>query len=156
QTTFLGFLNDKVDYRARGSGTSWWLLDEPAWRDDFLALRWFAGRFRERAGSWKGRVRMSFRVDLSRPQWRREYLDGLVDLVVTNAIRESGGIALETARRNGESLWAYGEPPLDPGETRAWCVRAWLDGADGLVPWQSVGTAKAWERPEPTALLYPD
>ncbi|MCI0586043.1 MAG: hypothetical protein L0323_04280 [Planctomycetes bacterium] len=155
ETRFLGFLNDKVDFRARGAGTSWWLLDEPAFRDDFLALRWYARRFRDGVGAAKGRARMLFRVDLSRPQWRREHLDGLADLVVCNALRESGGIALETARRNGEVLWSYGEPPLDPAETRAWCLRAWLEGADGMVPWQSVGTPEAWKRPEATALLYP-
>ncbi len=155
ETRFLGFLNDKVDFRARGAGASWWLLDEPAFRDDFLALRWYAGRFREGVVAAKGRARMLFRVDLSRPQWRREHLDGLADLVVCNALRESGGIALETARRNGEILWSYGEAPLDPGETRAWCLRAWIEGANGMVPWQSVGTPEAWKRPEATALLYP-
>ncbi|HET6204521.1 MAG TPA: hypothetical protein VFI25_17150 [Planctomycetota bacterium] len=157
-TLFLPFLNNKVDYRARGSGTSWWLLDEPAWRDDFLALRWFGERFRAGLSLAKSKAKVAFRVDLSRPEWRREHLDGVVGLLVCNALRESGGVALETARRNGETVWSYGEPPppgAGPDRTRAWCLRAWLDGADGMVPWQSVGTAESWRRPEATALLYP-
>ena len=158
ETRFLGFLNNKVDYRASGRGTSWWRLDEPAYRDDFLALRWFAERFREGVARGKGNAKMLFRVDLSRPEWRRDLLDGVVDLLVCNELAASGGIALETARRFGEEVWSYGEAPppsADLDRCRRWVREAWLAGADGLVPWQSVGTAESWTRADPTALLYP-
>jgi hypothetical protein len=158
QTRFLGFLNNKVDYRERGRGTSWWRLDEPAYRDDFLALRWFAKRFHEGVARAGGESRLLFRVDLSRPEWRRDLLDGDVDLLVCNALEASGGIALETARRFGEEVWSYGEAPLpgvDGDRCRRWVLDAWRSGADGIVPWQCVGTSESWSRLEPTALLYP-
>ncbi len=165
RTRFTCYLNNKVDYRRTGRGTSWWLLDEPAYRDDFLALQYFARLFRESTALERGRPRpgppdpkMVFRVDLSRPEWRRDHLDGLMDLVVTNRWRDRRGTILGTARAFGEECWSYGEAPKPdrpPVETWAWAVRDFLRGADGMVPWQSVGRQDSWEVPEGTALILP-
>ncbi|NUQ01424.1 MAG: hypothetical protein HUU35_16395 [Armatimonadetes bacterium] len=159
QTQFQGYLNNKYDYRdpARGGrGTSWWLLDEPMHRDDWLALAWFAHLFQRGAS---GTPNLVFRADISRPQWQRQWLDGLVDLAVL------GGAWYDHPERTGRWLaregavgWHYatanpvGAPNTD---AVAWCLRAWLLGADGIVPWNSVGDEAHFERPEATALLLP-
>jgi hypothetical protein len=45
------------------------------------------------------------------------------------------------------------------GTTRAtdvaWCVETWALGADGVVPWQTIGKADSWTKPDDLALLYP-
>ena len=54
KSTFQVYLNDKYFYKqydekkkARGKGTSFWLLDEPANIDDYLALAFFGKLFRQ-------------------------------------------------------------------------------------------------------------
>ncbi len=37
----------------------------------------------------------------------------------------------------------------------AWCVEAWALGADGVVPWQTVGTTTSWQKPDDLSLFYP-
>lgn len=159
RTRFLAYLNNKVLYRERGRGTSWWLLDEPAYRDDFLALAWFGRLFRDGvAAAGPGPGQFLFRIDLSRPEWRRDHLDGLVGLVVTNRWGDRGATIRETARAFGEAGWSYGEAPAPDRaavETWAWCLRAALAGADGLVPWDSIGRQESWAQPEGTALILP-
>ncbi|MBK9384602.1 MAG: hypothetical protein IPN34_07260 [Planctomycetes bacterium] len=156
-TRFQVFLNNKVDFRKSGSGTSWWLLDEPAYRDDFLALRWFADQHRAALPA-EARSSLPFRVDLSRPQFRREHLDGAIDLAVNNAARWWPEPSLRPVREGIEQLWSYGEAPA-PSEPlvrcAAWIYETFASGADGLVPWQSVGAVEHWREPSPLALLLP-
>jgi Domain of unknown function (DUF4091) len=37
----------------------------------------------------------------------------------------------------------------------AWCVDVWSLGADGVVPWQTVGNADSWNHADELALFYP-
>ena len=37
----------------------------------------------------------------------------------------------------------------------AWCLDAWCLGADGVVPWNTIGTARSWTEPDQTCLFYP-
>jgi hypothetical protein len=37
----------------------------------------------------------------------------------------------------------------------AWCVEAWSLGADGVVPWNTIGKADAWQTPDELSVLYP-
>jgi hypothetical protein len=37
---------------------------------------------------------------------------------------------------------------------RAWCWRAWVTGADGIVPWNTVRGMEAWNRAEPLTVFY--
>ena len=39
--------------------------------------------------------------------------------------------------------------------SEAWALKAYLMGADGILPWNSIGRMKAFEEPTPTALIYP-
>jgi len=156
RTRFHVFLNNKPDIRfsRREPEGAWWRLDEPVTPDDHLALRYFALRTREGIRGLKG-VSVQFRADLSRPQCRREWLDGLLDLdVVAGSYRRYP----ELVFGRGEEVWIYGGIPL-PGAGReagrAWILQSFLDGADGVLPWQTLGDAKHWEEPDDNAILLP-
>jgi hypothetical protein len=173
-TLFQGFLNNKNNFKAAGwsRGSSPWLLDEPANLQDFWALRYFARAFREgveqaravakeRTGDAAGPAvpRMVFRADISRPQWRRDALDGLIGYhVVSSAMREYPRLVFDRKRRFGELVVEYGttngltQSNVQPA---AWCLDAWSLGADGVVPWQTIGTAESWRKADELALFYP-
>ena len=153
-TSFQLYLNDKNNYWKADRDSSWWLLDEPAYRDDFLALAYFGRLTKEGLAQVPG-APLRFRVDLSRPQWRRSHLDDLVGLdVIGGVYREYP----ELVFGRGEDVWTYGSVPA-PGangqSARAWCVQAFLDGCDGVVPWQTIGRQDSWKIPEDTALILP-
>ncbi|MEP6756282.1 MAG: hypothetical protein ABJA67_12330 [Chthonomonadales bacterium] len=158
-TTFQFYQNDKNFYKdpkTGGRGTSWWLLDEPNYRDDWLALAFFARLFQE--GNNATPVKMVHREDISRPQWQRDYLTGLVQLmVVSNEIYNKPAL-MNHYRRQGITLWNYGSAN-EVKETNltaeGWAIRAWLAGADGVVPWNSIGGDENYTKPEATALLLP-
>src|SRR5262249_21382826 len=96
-TLFQCLLNNKVDYKRSGwsRGSSPRLIDELDSYQAFWALRYFARASHEginqadgSADSHASRPRMVFRADISRPQWRRDSLDGLLDYhVVGGAVR---------------------------------------------------------------------
>jgi hypothetical protein len=167
RTAYHVYLNNKIDFRRRGRGSSWWRLDEPAYRDDFLALRYFAEAFREgrdaardeRSSRADRHADVGFRIDLSYPEWRRGFLDGLVDLNVTTGLDGFRREFVDRPReRFGEAVWRYGTTPqVTDGlaATAIWAVDAWLSGADGLVPWQTIGRQDSWREPEATAILLP-
>lgn len=145
-TDFHVFLNDKNLYWKPDADACWWTLDEPMFRDDFLAIRYFAGLTREGLAAQPG-SRLRFRIDLSRPQWRRDLLDGLIGLdVVSPAYKEYPALVFG----RGEEVWNYGTASAAP---HAWIVQAFLDGCDGVLPWQSIGSEKAWSEYEETALM---
>jgi hypothetical protein len=155
------YQNDKHYYKdpkMGGRGTSWWLLDEPNYRDDWLALAYFGRLFREGMKPFPD-VPIVHREDISRPQWQRDYLDGLVDLmVVSGELYNKGPRLKEMKEKLGVKFWNYGEAnPISQTNltAEAWAIRAWLAGADAIVPWQSVGTDENYEKPDPTALLLP-
>ena len=112
ETLFQGFLNNKNNLKFNGwsRGSSPWLLDEPASFQDYWALRYFGRAFHEginqvaapdarvsrpsQADSHSEGVpaaaspRLVFRADISRPQWRRDSLDGLLDICVDHLATE--------------------------------------------------------------------
>lgn len=161
KTQFQLYQNDKYYYKdpkTGGKGTSWWLLDEPNHRDDWLALAYFDGFFYTGIKRTPG-VSLIHREDISRPQWQRDYLDGHVELmVVSGEIYTKGPRLQEMREKLGVRYWNYGTANAvkrSNTEAEAWAVRAWLAGAEGIVPWQSVGSDENYARPEETALLLP-
>ncbi len=159
---FQGFLNNKNNFKANGwsRGSSPWLLDEPANFQDYWALRWFGEAFHEgvRKGD-PGPARLAFRADISRPEWQRDSLDGLLDYnVVSGAFRRYRRIVLDRKRADGQFVTEYGSSnPIEAPNTHsaAWCLDAWCLGADGVVPWQTIGKGDSWEQADELALLYP-
>jgi hypothetical protein len=183
ETLFQGFLNNKNNFKARGwsRGSSPWLLDEPANFQDYWALRYYAKAFHEginqaasdgtgsRSSASADRTqtlpasvaapRFVFRADISRPQWRRDSLDGLLDYhVVGSAMRNYLDLVTERKRAFGEIVLEYGSTnPVEASNLQpvAWCLDVWALGADGVIPWQTIGTSQSWERADELALLYP-
>jgi len=155
RTQFQVFLNNKPDVRfgRHENEGAWWRLDEPVTLEDHLALRYFGRRAVEAVRDLKD-VRIKFRADLSRPQLRRDLLDGVLGLdVVAGSYRQYP----ELVFHRGEEVWIYGGVPIGgSGEAgRAWTIQCFLDGGDGVVPWLALGTVKAWDQMEDTALLLP-
>ena len=102
---------------------------------------------------------MAFRADISRPQWRRDALDGLLDYhVVGSAMRAYPRLVFERKRTRGEIVVEYGGTnPLAASNLQpvGWSLDAWSLGADGILPWQTVGNGDSWRRADELALFYP-
>jgi len=178
RTQFQCYLNNKNNYKdpkQGGRGTSWWLLDEPNYRDDWLALEYFGRLFAEgenrdgahfrqepRFGllSRMGSVPVfAFREDISRPQWQRTWLRDSLDLMVlSSTLFEKNRRCLAIQRETGCTLWNYGEGNRisDSNLTAVlWPLRAYLAGAEAIVPWNTIGDDGDYNEPDPTAILYP-
>src|SRR5262249_49346403 len=164
-TIFQFYLNGKNDYKRNGwsRSTSPWLLDEPANFQDYWALRWFGAAFHEglaREAGLPGRpLGLAFRADISRPQWQRESLDGLLDYsVVGSSFRQYRRTVLDRKEREGQLVIEYGSTnPLERSNLQpvAWSIDAWSLGADGVLPWQTIGTENSWKQADELALFYP-
>ena len=188
RTQFQFYLNDKYFYKdpkQGGRGASWWLLDEPMHRDDWLALRFFAQMFKNavskpslnpeplrtarRDAPLRGTLNPTFlfRADVSRPQWQRDWLDGLVDVMCVSRqffLKNDRCMAMKltpnpsgSGRAHGIAFWHYGtgndiRATNLTGE--AWGVEVWLSGGDGFLPWNSLGGDSSFEKPTPTTILY--
>ena len=160
-TLFQGFLNNKVDFKARGwsRGSSPWLLDEPAHFQDFWALRFFGAAFHEGVAQAPAGAKLVFRADISRPQWQRDALDGVLDYnVVGSAMRPYRRLVMDRKAAGGQVVLEYGSPNAIEGsnaQPATWCIDAWTLGADGVIPWQTIGTADSWRKADDLALFYP-
>ena len=161
QTLFQFYLNGKVNFKEAGwsRGTSPWLLDEPANTQDYLALRWFAKAFREGVSRVGGNARLVFRADVSRPEWQRDILDGLLEYnVVGGALREYPRLVADRKQVDHQIVIEYGSAnPIEASNTQpvAWALSSWALGSDGVLPWQTIGTAESWKAADPLALFYP-
>lgn len=157
------YLNNKI-YFKRDRGNRWdacsapWIFDEPMNTQDFWALRRFGLEFWQGARGHAG-VHFTFRADISRPEWQRDLLDGITSVeVVSGALRTYRDRVIRRAERWGNLVYMYGSanrigtPNSMPA---AWCVETWSLGADGVVPWQTIGTAASWQAPDQLALFYP-
>ena len=163
-TIFQGFLNGKNDFKKNGwsRGSSPWLLDEPANFQDFWALRWFGLAMHE---GWNSLAfdssgpKLSYRVDLSRPQWQRDTLADLSDYLVISgeAFRQYGKLQQQQSTRD-QVLIEYGAAnPIGSSNLQAvaWCLDAWSRGLNGVLPWQTIGTIDSWTKADELALFYP-
>jgi len=157
------YLNGKVYFKA--DRNSWaacsspWVFDEPVNTQDFWALRRFGREFLAGVGAPREDVRMAFRCDISRPEWQRDLLDGVCGVeVVSGALRPYRERILRRQERHGQRVLMYGSA-ADIGSpvlhATAWCLDAWCLGADGVVPWQTIGTGDSWTTPDARSLFYP-
>ena len=92
-------------------------------------------------------------------EWRRDALDGLVDYhVVGSAMRQYPRLVFDRKRRFGEIVLEYGGTnPVQASNLQpvGWSLDAWSLGADGVLPWQTIGNAESWQRGDELALFYP-
>jgi hypothetical protein len=161
RTDFHCYQNNKHYYKdpqQGGRGTSWWCLDEPNHRDDWLALEFFARLFEEGVAGIDG-PRMVYREDLSRPQWQRNWLRDEVDLMVLGGeFFRKHRRCLQMQRDSGAAIWNYGEGHAVRASNligAEWVLRAYLGGADAIVPWNTIGSDGGFEQADPLAILYP-
>ncbi|MEQ1860370.1 MAG: hypothetical protein ABMA13_10570 [Chthoniobacteraceae bacterium] len=163
EPVFEFYLNNKV-YFKRDRGNRWdatsaaWILDEPVNTQDFWALRRFGVEFWRGVAAHPG-ARFAFRADISRPEWQRDLLDGVTSVeIVSGVLRTYRDRVIGRAERFGNHVYMYGSanrigtPNIMPA---AWCVETWALGADGVVPWQTIGKADAWTKPDDLSLFYP-
>ncbi len=160
------YLNNKV-YFKRDRGNRWdacsapWIFDEPVNTQDFWALRKFGTEFWRGVaeGSGKGGAHFAFRADISRPEWQRDLLDGVTSAeIMSGVLRTYRDRVIDRARRLDNLVYMYGSPNRIGTPSvmpAAWCVETWALGADGVVPWQTIGKADAWMKPDDLSLFYP-
>ena len=159
KTCFHFFLNNKMDYKRNGwsRASSPWLLDEPASYKDFVALRYFGQQFQQATRDMQHPIR--YRCDISRPQWQRDSLDGIMGVnVVGGAFMSYSQMVLDRKERFGEFVYVYGStcaPEEGALQPVAWSWDIWTRGADGLVPWQTIGTKESWSTSDALSLFYP-
>lgn len=173
ETRFHVYLNNKNNFKAKGwsRGSSPWLLDEPSNFQDFIALRYFGLAFRdglEASGVSKAAgedtevdfPRVVFRADISRPQWQRDTLDEMLkfNVVASGAFKEFKSLVLDRKFRFGHEVVVYGgNNPIGKSNATAvaWSWDAWSSGADGILPWQTIGTENSWKQADELSLFYP-
>jgi lysophospholipase L1-like esterase len=165
RTAFQPFLNNKHQF---APDQNFWLLDEPMFRDDFVALQFFGDLFREGFRE-AAPVMVDYRADVSRIEEARGMLDRLDTMVFSQYnVREYPTIAREfmrsyDARNPGEARkgWEYGgagRVDALPVSLRGWVMECWFDGRDGLLPWESTGSEASWESAEAAndgSVFYP-
>ncbi|MCU0710909.1 MAG: DUF4091 domain-containing protein [Pirellula sp.] len=162
-TLFEFYLNNKVYFKEQRGGrwdgcSAPWVFDEPVNTQDFWALRKFGIEF------WKGvenvnGPRFGYRVDISRPQWQRDLLDGVSSVeVVSGALRQYQTRIVARAEEYNNLVYMYGAAnSFDQSSVTniAWCVETWARGANGVVPWQTMGTKESWKKLDPLSVIYP-
>ncbi|RYD38222.1 MAG: DUF4091 domain-containing protein [Verrucomicrobiaceae bacterium] len=159
-TLFEFYLNNKVYFKAeRGAWSACsapWIFDEPVNTQDFFALREFGRRFNESARPLAANA--VFRCDISRPEWQRDLLDGVTGVeVLGGGMRSYADRIRQRQTRWGQMSILYGSA-ADPGDVlqpSAWSLEAWCLGADGVLPWQTIGTEESWRKKDPLSLFYP-
>ncbi len=170
-TQFEFYLNNKVYFRKESLDrtTAWWVFDEPVNTQDFVALRWFGQAFHEGVSLTRTPAnahenagpRMAFRGDISRPQWQRGLLDEVLDVnVVGGSLRKYQRMIQERKERHrpGQMIYNYGSANAveqSNVQPAAWCLDAWTLGADGVIPWQTIGNDKSWRQGDALSLFYP-
>ena len=162
ETFFEFYLNNKVSHKRQGGwkrSSAPWVFDEPVNTQDFWALRRYGMEFHRAIDAVRGDVRAIFRCDISRPQWQRDLLDGILDVdVVGGAFFRYARRVIDRKARFGNVVLQYGSAnPVSWSNAQpvAWCLDAWCQGADGVLPWQTIGKAPAWKKGEDTSLFYP-
>jgi len=135
-----------------------WVLDEPASYWDYRALAFYGDLARQ--GRWGGgEMGLGFRIDISRPEFDRGQLEGKADLwvVATDAFHNDHRLVADRAERTGERIWIYGSTNRVEESNRmieAWALDAYVGGARGLVPWQTINRdGSAMTQADPLGLL---
>ena len=155
------YLNNKIYFKEqRGTWSSCsapWVFDEPVNTQDFWALRRYGQEFNRAARAVAPNA--VFRCDISRPEWQRDLLDGVTGVeVISGAIRPYHERIERRQAKYGTIVTVYGTTaaPTDfPLQPVAWCLDAWCLVADGVLPWQTIGSKESWGQPDPLSLFYP-
>jgi hypothetical protein len=140
ETGFHVYLNNKGSLDETKKAP--WILDEPASFWDYRALQ-FYGQLSDRGRADAANLQIDFRVDISRPEYCRGQLDNRDDLwvVSSSAFKNYRRLVTDRLSRDGLKAWIYGTSNHVHETNRniqAWALDAWLGGATGIVPWQTI------------------
>ena len=155
----------KNTHRTNYGSNMWWTTDEPYHWDDWLALQFFCRLWKQGMGDTDPR-RWAARADISRPQWQGRVLDGLVDTVYFGTgcflPPSDNKRCMILGQETDIRIQAYGSANRDNESntaTLAWMLDVWLNGGNGVLPWQSIGNDKSLDEndqsTEGNALLVP-
>ncbi len=103
--------------------------------------------------------KIDYRIDISRPNHQRTWLDGVVDLnVCADQLYAQHRQMARRRRVFSERYWNYRMPPSF-GETNrrwaVWPVRSYCWGAVGTLVWQTIASDGDLFAADATALVYP-
>ncbi len=162
-TEFQVYLNNKyywkrTDRTFTGEGSSWWLLDEPYHWEDFKAVAWYGGMFK-RALAERTEPNVVYRIDVSRPHLSFGLWDKLNAVYYVSAhFYIKNAFLRDRAAKFGEQIRNYGSfHNIEQTNltATAWPLKAWLNGGNGLLPWQTMAKDSNFEEFRGTAIFYP-
>jgi hypothetical protein len=146
QTEMQCFFGDKQTHRINYGSNHWWTTDEPSFLHDWLALQYFDRLWID------GQPPSQFvtRADISRPHWQGDFLDGVTQVIYYGAGASSAADQIHRIhlhqRQSPLKVRFYGSCNPDNQSnlaTVAWLLDAYLNGADGALPWQTLGKETA-------------
>lgn len=161
KTQFQFYLNNKVHYKRQYEESSApWIFDEPVNIQDFMALKWYGELWQESLNQLKVAIKPVFRCDISYNQYGRNILWDVCDIEYIG-----GNDSQKTRMKHDEFIMNKKKQFAEYGNANQisdsnvqpvlWQISAWSNGASGVLPWQTIGSEKCWERGEQTALFYP-
>jgi len=182
--TFQYFLNNKHFYKRRGfldackdrkslefwltkptcgndgKGTSWWLLDEPNFMDDWDAIAYYGSILREAQAETGSGQNIRFRADLSCYNLMFDHLNGILDIGVCGSTfyNNREDYLRDRRTRHGEDYWVYGSwNAIDQNnlESTLWFLDSYLRGGQGIVPWYNYALDYNYEAADTCAAIYP-
>ena len=174
KTSYQAFGNDKYYFKvpyfasqlttSAGTGTSFWLLDEPVDFDDYMANAFFLGLVQTGVKQAKAPdVKFAYRTDVSQPEMTRGLWNDICNLWVCGggAIR-SGYVTTAVVRQKwlpGEEFWHYGGGPslsAAPVNMVQAFLTSWASGSSGMLPWWTTEGGNSWTKPRDAdlALFY--
>ncbi len=153
QTEFQFYLNNKKHWPG---ASSWWDLDEPMSYDDWTAIKFYGSLFRQGRGAMPSQF--IFRADISRPRWQHDWLNGVLErmYVQSNAFFRYPERVRQMKQNGPMKVSVYGslnDIHSSNHQTVLWCMAAFAEGADGVLPWQSLGGPQAFTVPDRNALI---
>jgi hypothetical protein len=149
QTEMQCFYGGKKSHRTDYGTNMWWTTDEPYHWDDWMALEFFC-RFwsqgRDKLGA--SPIQWKARGDISRPNWQDKILDGTVNTEYIGGFSSPGNYRRSRilTQDTGVKIMTYGGASADNASNTqclAMIVDLWLNGSNGHLPWQTLGTDKA-------------
>lgn len=118
-----------------------WDFDEPYDFWDFKALAFYADLF-DQGTVDNSQINVRYRIDISRPQYHRNLLDGKVDLaVVGRDFFTFHRLVNQQAQRDGTEVWNYGtahDVYKSNHNAQGWPMLAYAFGANGILPWSTI------------------
>ena len=143
------YFGGKQSHRINFGSNHWWTTDEPSFLHDWLALQYFDRLWCDARGGASVN-QWPTRADISRPHWQGDFLDGVTQVIYYGAGGSSSPAMVHRIRehvRDGHfKVRFYGSCNPDNQSnlvTVAWLLDAYLNGADGALPWQTIGSEKA-------------